>query len=181
MVLFGLGLGGVLLEEGVYIYRRAQLYMTGAPVTEKGRIVYAHRDYAGGPMGSALHCDAAYPLLQGQERMHRAVTAFREKGEGHTVLQDMVNLGQGVPVAGDFPYPVPQTYHRNYLEPVQDAGGGGAAEDIGPGAEGYAAMTERQHHQGVHQGIGMVGGKDYGAVGGKLSLNLETPVTQAGT
>ena len=93
------------------------------------------------------------------------------------VGQYVLHFVHGLIVAQDIADAVAATYHGQNLQKAQDGGYGRLREDVGPGTEYGGRMAALQHHQGIHEGVGVVGADEHGVLGRNGSVHREPAVT----
>ena len=96
----------------------------------------------------------------------------------HPVVDHIDRLLDGVGVVAHRGDAIADSEQGQDAQELQDLGDQGIREDVAPSHEHLFMMAGGQHHEGIHQRVGMVDAKDKGAVPGKVlpPMNLETTV-----
>ena len=117
-------------------------------------------------------------LAQLQQGVLGTVTALGEKVQAHFVVHHVDGLLDGVGIVAHRRHAVTDPEQGEDAGELQDFGHGGIGENVATGHEHLLVMAGGQHHQGVHQGVGVVDAVNQGPVHGEvlLTVHFKTPV-----
>ena len=178
LVEFGFRQFAVAIQESVHIHGLPVTKEATAAVVEEIAVIDAGGNHEGGALPGTAKSYAGDAFLDGQEHAFRAVPPFRKHTVRYAVGEGFVNLVEGIHTFPDGFVPVPFAGHRKDLQEMQNLGGHGLAEDIGPGTVNDAIFPCAQHHQRIHQGVAMVGRNEHGrSVFRQVTLHVQLGVT----
>ena len=143
----------------LHSYRRAEAEETAVAHTDWHDI-----EWHVGHQLLRLKCDAEDTLRERQRRVFGLMLSLGEDAEGYSVAQDIDRLVDGLVVAAHLVHPVADAHNGHNLQKSEDLCQNGYLKDIGTRHKDLRTTIHSQHHQRIHQRVGVVRGVDDSAI-----------------
>ena len=118
------------------------------------------------------------PLSNGTQPAPTTMISLGHDTHKMAVLQDIDRDIKNILILSKLRSTIALAKHGKNLQAVEKEGHDTTTKNIGTGQENYILRTGKEHNQGIHQSILVIGRKDHRLTPGNvlLSLNLHLPI-----